>query len=70
MLSPKQIFLETIKKGGKPDRIVKQFEAQSFYPVTGGAVCPRPEYAGMPDMQDKWGTTKPGRKTYPLPCLM
>ena len=26
MLSPKENFLETIKKDGKPDRLVKQFE--------------------------------------------
>jgi hypothetical protein len=32
MLSAKQNFLETIKRGGKPDRIVKQFEGTAFLP--------------------------------------
>ena len=58
MLSAKQNFLETIKKGGKPDRIVKQFEGTvltlgdpvNFY-VRGE------RYKGMPPKQDKWGTT-------------
>ncbi len=33
MLSAKENFLETIKKDGKPDRLVKQFEGTvSFLP--------------------------------------
>jgi hypothetical protein len=58
MLSPKQNFLETIKKGGKPDRIVKQFEGTVFMPGDPVALFVRGQrYAGMPDTQDKWGTT-------------
>ena len=32
MLSAKENFLETIKKDGKPDRLVKQFEGTVFFP--------------------------------------
>ncbi len=58
MLTAKQNFLETIKKGGKPDRLVKQFEGTvlllgdpvNFY-VRGQRV------KGMPPKKDLWGTT-------------
>ncbi|NMA37271.1 MAG: uroporphyrinogen decarboxylase (URO-D) [Papillibacter sp.] len=66
MLSPKQNFLETIKKGGKPDRIVKQFEGTVFLPGDPVALFVRGQrYAGMPDMQDKWGTTITWPKNVP-----
>lgn len=58
MLTPKQNFLETIKKGGKPDRIVKQYEGTYFFrgdPVNSfvrGVRSP-----GMAPMKDLWGTT-------------
>jgi hypothetical protein len=58
MLTPKQNFLETVKKGGDPDRLVKQFEACVFFradPVAGYARGNR--YKGMPPLKDKWGTT-------------
>ena len=58
MLSAKQNFLETIRKGGKPDRIVKQFEGTVFLPGDPVALFVRGErYAGMPDKKDRWGTT-------------
>ena len=57
---------ETIKKGGKPDRIVKQFEGTVFLPGDPVALFVRGQrYAGMPDMQDKWGTTITWPKNVP-----
>jgi hypothetical protein len=58
MLTPKQNFLETIKKGGKPDRLVKQFEKCVFFRADPVAVYARGiRYKGMPPLKDKWGTT-------------
>jgi hypothetical protein len=58
MLSPKQNFLETIRRGGKPDRIVKQFEGTVFIPGDPVALYVRGNrYPGMPEMKDLWGTT-------------
>ena len=58
MLSAKENLLETIKRGGKPDRIVKQYEGTSFIggdPVNSfvrGVRSP-----GMAPIRDLWGTT-------------
>ncbi|SHI20986.1 Uroporphyrinogen decarboxylase (URO-D) [Sporobacter termitidis DSM 10068] len=58
MLSAKQNFLETIKRGGKPDRIVRQFEGTVFLPGDPVGNYVRGErYDGMPDKKDLWGTT-------------
>jgi hypothetical protein len=58
MLSAKQNFLETIRRDGKPDRIVKQFEGTSFMPFDPVNKYARSErYEGMPPNKDKWGTT-------------
>jgi hypothetical protein len=58
MLSARQNFLETIKPGGKPDRIVKQFEGTVFLPGDPVAEFVRGNrYPGMPPMKDLWGTT-------------
>ncbi len=57
MLSKKENLLETLKKGGKPDRLVKQYEPFGFVfgnPVTNyvrGAM-----YPGMAPSKDRWGT--------------
>jgi len=59
MLTKKQNFLETIKKGGKPDRIVKQYEGTYFFrgdPVN-AYVRGANRHAGMEPSKDKWGTT-------------
>ncbi len=57
MLSAKQNFLETIKRGGKPDRIVKQFEGTVFLPGDPVSQFVRGRrYAGMPPAKDLWGT--------------
>ncbi|NLM84428.1 MAG: uroporphyrinogen decarboxylase (URO-D) [Clostridiales bacterium] len=57
MLSPKQNFLETIKRDGKPDRIVKQFEGTVFLPGDPISLYVRGQrYAGMPPTKDRWGT--------------
>jgi hypothetical protein len=58
MLNAKQNFLETIKKDGKPDRLVKQYEAtvylmaDPFVEKTRGNRQP-----GMEPSKDAWGTT-------------
>lgn len=58
MLNAKQNFLETIKKDGKPDRLVKQFEGTVFLPGDPVAVYVRGNrYPGMPPLKDLWGTT-------------
>ena len=57
MLSPKQNYLETIKRGGKPDRIVKQFEGTVLLPGDPVSFYVRGErFAGMPPTKDLWGT--------------
>lgn len=58
MLNAKQNFLETIKPGGKPDRIVKQFEGTTL--ILGDPVnfyVRGSRFPGMPASKDKWGTT-------------
>lgn len=58
MLNAKQNFLETIKNGGKPDRIVKQFEGTTLLPGDPvGRYVRGDRYAGMPPQKDMWGTT-------------
>ncbi|MGI5936740.1 MAG: uroporphyrinogen decarboxylase family protein [Oscillospiraceae bacterium] len=58
MLTPKQNFLETIKRDGKPDRLVKQYENMIFFPADPVAAYVRGKrYRGMPPLKDKWGTT-------------
>jgi hypothetical protein len=58
MLTAKQNFLETIKKDGKPDRLVKQFEGTAFLPGDPVNIYVRGERApGMAPKRDLWGTT-------------
>ncbi|MCQ2405642.1 MAG: uroporphyrinogen decarboxylase (URO-D) [Oscillospiraceae bacterium] len=57
MLSRVDNFLETLKKDGKPDRFVKQFEATSMVP--GDPVCfyiRGNRFPGMEPLIDRWGT--------------
>ena len=56
MLTKRENFIETIR-GGKPDRLVKQYEAFAIDrkdPLTNFVRGER--YAGMPPMYDAWGT--------------
>lgn len=58
MLSAKDNFLETIKIGGKPDRLVKQYEATVYLqidPLTERMRGVR--FRGMEPVKDAWGTT-------------
>ena len=58
MLSKKENFLETIRPGGKPDRLIKQFEGTVFLPGDPVNNFVRGErFPGMPPKQDLWGTT-------------
>ena len=57
MLSKRENFLETIKKGGKPDRLVKQYEA--FGMVFGNPITnyvKGKSFPGMAPTADLWGT--------------
>ena len=58
MLNPRENFLETVKKGGKPDRLVKQYEGLVLFnldPV--GKYVRGDRFRGMPATKDRWGTT-------------
>ena len=58
MLSPRENFLETIRRNGKPDRLVNQWEALSIVttdPIQSYIRGPR--YRGMPPTVDQWGVT-------------
>lgn len=58
MLNARENFLETIKKGGRPDRLVKQFEGTAFLPGDPVNVFVRGDrHPGMAPKQDLWGTT-------------
>jgi hypothetical protein len=58
MLNATQNFLETIKPGGRPDRLVRQFEGTAFMPFDPVNKYVRSErYEGMPPNKDRWGTT-------------
>ena len=58
MLTPKQNFLETLKKDGHPDRLVKQYEYGFYLPGDPINTSIRPPfYQGMPEQQDAFGTT-------------
>jgi hypothetical protein len=58
VLTPKQNFLATIRKDGKPDRLVKQFEKCAFFRADPVAAYARGNrYKGMPPLKDRWGTT-------------
>jgi hypothetical protein len=57
MMNARQNFLETIKRGGKPKRLVRQYEGMVFLPgdpVTNFVRGVR--RVGMAPMKDKWGT--------------
>jgi len=57
MLTARENLLETLKKGGKPDRLLKQYEPFGFVfgnPVTG--YIRGVPYPGMEPQTDRWGT--------------
>ena len=58
MLNARENFLETIKKGGHPDRLVKQYEGTAFVPGDPVNMFVRGvRHPGMDPKQDLWGTT-------------
>lgn len=59
MLTPRENFLETIKKDGHPDRIVCEYEALAWLPgdPVMTYVFGRP-HKGMEPLVTKWGVTK------------
>lgn len=57
MLSSKELFLETLKVDGKPDRLLKQYEGTVFYPPNPASSYIRGNrHRGMEPMQDRFGT--------------
>ena len=56
-MTPAELFRETIKPDGKPDRLLKQYEGMKF--IFGNPVS---EYIGGvkrgETAKDKWGVTK------------
>ncbi len=57
MLSAKENFLETIKKDGTPDRLVKQFEGTVFFPPSPASSYIRGNrHRGMEPLKDRFGT--------------
>ena len=72
MLTARENFLETIKKGGKPDRLVKQYEA--FGMVFGNPVTnyvKGKSFPGMAPTADLWGTVTiwPAGAPGPMPHI-
>ena len=57
MLTVKENLRETLKKDGKPDRFVNQFEYLATVFTPQQMVNPRPQYGG-PEIVDTWGVTK------------
>ena len=59
MLTPRENFLETIKKDGHPDRIVNEYEALEWLPGDPVMVYVHGmPYKGMDPITTKWGVTK------------
>lgn len=57
MLTKKQNLLETVKKGGKPDRFVKQYEFMDMILEAMFAGGNRPLFPGGRTGMDSWGVT-------------
>lgn len=58
MLTAKENLLETLKVDGKPDRLVKQYEGNAFFPPNPAAMYIRGNrHPGMEPMKDRFGTT-------------
>ena len=58
MLTAKENLLETLKVDGKPDRLVKQYEGNVFFPPNPAAMYIRGNrHPGMEPMKDRFGTT-------------
>ena len=56
-MTAKEIFLETIKKAGKPERLLKQFEGLTFYPPNPASTYIRGNrHRGMDPLMDRFGT--------------
>ncbi|MCQ2500743.1 MAG: uroporphyrinogen decarboxylase (URO-D) [Lachnospiraceae bacterium] len=57
MMTSKELFLETLKKDGKPERLLKQYEGCTFFPPNPANNFVRGNrHQGMEPMQDRFGT--------------
>lgn len=57
-MTAKEIFLETLKADGKPERLLKQFEGTVFYPPNpAGNYIRGNRHRGMDPLIDRFGTT-------------
>ena len=58
MASAKEIFLETIKRDGKPERLLDQYEGSTFFPPSPASTYIRGNrHPGMDPLIDRFGTT-------------
>lgn len=58
MMTAKELFLETIKPDGKPDRLLRQYEGLTFFPPNPANNFVRGNrHRGMDPLVDKFGTT-------------
>ncbi len=57
MLKASEILLETIKKDGRPERLLRQYEGATFYPPNPANNYVRGNrHRGMEPMKDLFGT--------------
>ena len=64
MLNARELFLETIKPDGKPDRLLKQYEGTIFMPGDPVNVFVRGNRSpGMPPHKDLWAPPSSGPRT-------
>ncbi len=58
MMTSSELFLETLKKDGKPERLLKQYEGCTFFPPNPANNFVRGNrHRGMEPLVDKFGTT-------------
>ena len=56
-MTAKELFLETIKQDGKPEKLLKQYEGLAFYPPNPASTYIRgARQRGMEPMKDRFGT--------------
>lgn len=56
-MTAKELFLETIKQDGNPERLLKQYEGLTFYPPNPASTYIRgARQRGMEPMKDRFGT--------------
>ena len=71
MLKASEILLETIKKDGRPERLLRQYEGATFYPPNPANNYVRGNrHRGMEPMKDLSGLRSSGPRNSWLQCHM